>query len=89
MFDRFFSILTSDRSPGQKRISQERFEQLQGTGADKVVMACPFCSIMLKGAQASANAPVEMVDLMTYVDGQLKKIESHSASEKDAPDTHE
>ena len=63
-----------------KRISQERFEQLQNTGADKVVMACPFCSIMLKGAQASTNAPVEMVDLMTYVDGQLKKV---------APSPHE
>jgi Fe-S oxidoreductase len=58
-----------------KRISTERFEQLQATGADTVVMACPFCSIMLKGAQASANAPVQMVDLMTYVDGQLKKIQ--------------
>lgn len=57
-----------------KRISTERFEQLQATGADTVVMACPFCSIMLKGAQASANAPVQMVDLMSYVDGQLKKI---------------
>ena len=63
-----------------KRISQERFEQLQATGAGKVVMACPFCSIMLKGAQASANAQVEMVDLMSYVDGQLKKVE---------PGTHE
>jgi Fe-S oxidoreductase len=58
-----------------KRISQERFEQLQAAGAGTVVMACPFCSIMLKGAQASANAPVEMVDLMTWVDGRLKKIE--------------
>jgi hypothetical protein len=37
-------------------------------------MACPFCSIMLKGAQASANAPVQMIDLMSYVDGQLKKV---------------
>lgn len=55
-----------------KRISQERFEQLQATGAGTVVMACPFCSIMLKGAQASANAPVEMVDLLTFVDGRLK-----------------
>ena len=57
-----------------KRISQERFEQLQATGAGTVVMACPFCSIMLKGAQASANAPVVMVDLMTYVGGRLKKV---------------
>ena len=30
-------------------------EQLAATGADTVVMACPFCSIMLKGAQASAG----------------------------------
>ncbi len=57
-----------------KRISQERFEQLQATGAGTVVMACPFCSIMLKGAQASAGAEVQMMDLMTYVDGQMKKV---------------
>jgi Fe-S oxidoreductase len=57
-----------------KRISQERFDQLQATGAGTVVMACPFCSIMLKGAQASANAPVQMVDLMTWVDGKMKTV---------------
>ncbi len=55
-----------------KRISQERFEQLQATGARTVVMACPFCSIMLKGAQASANADLEMTDLMSYVDARMK-----------------
>ena len=36
------------------RISDVRLKQLQDTGADTVVTACPFCSIMLKGAQASA-----------------------------------
>jgi len=55
-----------------KRISQERLEQLQATGALCVVTACPFCSIMLKGAQASANASTEIVDLMTFVHDQLK-----------------
>jgi Fe-S oxidoreductase len=55
-----------------KRISQERFEQLQATGAGTIITACPFCSIMLKGAQASANATTQVVDLMTYVDGRLK-----------------
>lgn len=53
------------------RISQQRFEQLQATGADTVVMACPFCSIMLKGAQASANASVEMTDVMSFVAAAL------------------
>jgi Fe-S oxidoreductase len=56
-----------------KRISQERFEQLQATGAGTVVVACPFCSIMLKGAQSSSNAQVQMTDLMTWVDGRLEK----------------
>jgi Fe-S oxidoreductase len=65
-----------------KRISQQRFEQLQATGAPKVVTACPFCSIMLKGAQASANATTEFVDLMTFVGGKLK-----SATTRDEPGT--
>ena len=55
-----------------KRISQERFEQLQRTGAPTVVTACPFCSIMLKGAQASSNAETQFVDLMTFVNGRLQ-----------------
>jgi Fe-S oxidoreductase len=75
-----------------KRISEERFEQLQATGAGTVVMACPFCSIMLKGAQASADAPVQMVDLMTWVDGRMKAVKPKgaptSASPAPAPETH-
>jgi Fe-S oxidoreductase len=67
-----------------KRISQERFDQLQATGAGTVVMACPFCSIMLKGAQASTNAPVQMVDLMTYVDGKLKTLHASRQAPDDA-----
>ncbi len=54
------------------RISQRRFEQLQATGAPTIITACPFCSIMLKGVQASANATTEVVDLMTFVDGRMK-----------------
>jgi Fe-S oxidoreductase len=59
-----------------KRISQERFEQLQATGASTIVMACPFCSIMLKGAQASTNAPTQMTDLMSFVNDRLKAASS-------------
>jgi Fe-S oxidoreductase len=68
-----------------KRISQERFEQLQATGASTVVMACPFCSIMLKGAKSSANADVQMTDLMTWVDGQLRKAGSREPAPADEP----
>jgi Fe-S oxidoreductase len=56
-----------EEEPGS-RISDVRFRQLQDTGAGTVVTACPFCSIMLKGAQASAPANnVQFVDLMTFV----------------------
>ncbi len=62
------------------RISERRLEQLQATGAATIVTACPFCTIMLKGAQASANAPVEIVDMMTYVDGRLKAADAAATS---------
>jgi Fe-S oxidoreductase len=61
-----------EEEPGS-RISDVRFKQLQATGANTVVTACPFCSIMLKGAQASAQADTQFVDLMTYVNGKLAK----------------
>ncbi len=62
---------TTEEEPGT-RISDVRFKQLQATGANTVVTACPFCSIMLKGAQASAQADTQFVDLMTYVSGKLQ-----------------
>ena len=59
-----------EEEPGT-RISDVRFKQLRATGANTVVTACPFCSIMLKGAQASAQADTQFVDLMTFVKDRL------------------
>jgi Fe-S oxidoreductase len=60
-----------EETPGS-RISDVRFRQLMDAGASTVVTACPFCSIMLKGAQASVpGSDVQFVDLMTYVNGRL------------------
>ncbi|MGE3512019.1 MAG: (Fe-S)-binding protein [Vicinamibacterales bacterium] len=68
-----------EEEPGS-RISDVRLQQLQATGARTVVTACPFCSIMLKGAQSSAPAAtapgsgdVQFVDLMTFVNGRLQQ----------------
>jgi Fe-S oxidoreductase len=69
-----------------KRISQERFEQLQATGAGKIVMACPFCSIMLKGAQASSNAAVELTDVVSYVAASLVSPAAGPPGPADSPD---
>ena len=63
-----------EEEPGS-RISDVRFKQLQATGANTVVTACPFCSIMLKGAQASAGADTQFVDLMTFVNGKLQSLD--------------
>jgi Fe-S oxidoreductase len=60
-----------EEEPGT-RISDVRFKQLQATGAGTVITACPFCSIMLKGAGASAQSDTQFVDLMTYVNGKLQ-----------------
>ena len=73
-----------EEEPGS-RISDVRLRQLQETGANTVVTACPFCSIMLKGAQASAGGEepgepgkpgkpgknIQFVDLMTFVDKRM------------------
>jgi Fe-S oxidoreductase len=71
-----------EQAPGT-RISDVRFAQLQATGASTVVTACPFCSIMLKGAQTSqpAAGDVQFVDLMTFVSNRLKSAGGPSASE--------
>ncbi len=59
-----------EEEPGT-RISDVRFKQLQDTGASTVVTACPFCSIMLKGAQATAQADTQFVDLMSFIKDRL------------------
>jgi Fe-S oxidoreductase len=59
-----------EEEPGS-RIRDVRFKQLQETGAPTVVTACPFCSIMLKGAQATAQSNTQFIDLMTFVRDKL------------------
>jgi Fe-S oxidoreductase len=62
-----------EEEPGS-RISDVRFKQLRKAGAGTIVTACPFCSIMLKGAQASAGAEggeMQFVDLTTFVKNRM------------------
>ena len=61
---------TSEAAPGG-RISDLRLAELEATGARTIVTACPFCSTMLAGAQASAGTETRVVDLMTYAGERL------------------
>jgi len=54
-----------------KRIGDDRLGQLERTGADTVVTACPFCSIMLKGATSSTGKETKFTDLLTFVQNKL------------------
>ena len=54
-----------------KRIGDDRLGQLERTGADTVVTACPFCSIMLKGATSSTDKETKFTDLLTFVRNKL------------------
>lgn len=78
----------TEEQPGS-RIADIRFDQLEKTGAPTVVTSCPFCTIMLKGAQASdASSDVVVTDLMTYVHDRLGlsgSPESTSAPDHSAP----
>jgi Fe-S oxidoreductase len=67
------------------RISDVRYRQLQATGAGRVVTACPFCSVMLKGAQASTKVETPVVDLVVFVHGRLPKTATGRALAGDAP----
>jgi Fe-S oxidoreductase len=66
-------LLFADKEEASgSRISDVRLTQLQATGASTIVTACPFCSIMLKGAGASGTGEQPaFVDLMTYVNDRL------------------
>jgi Fe-S oxidoreductase len=66
-------LLFEEKEEGT-RISDVRFKQLRETGAGTILTACPFCTIMLKGAQASAQVETQVVDLMTFVNGRLQRV---------------
>jgi Fe-S oxidoreductase len=72
-------LFADQESEAGSRISDIRLKQLKDTGANTVVTACPFCSIMLKGAQATGQDDVQFVDLMSFVQQRLPMDAAASA----------
>ena len=55
-----------------KRISHCRLEQAEKTGADTVVTACPFCSIMFHDAIAETGREgMKTIDLAQAIEERL------------------
>jgi Fe-S oxidoreductase len=64
------------------RINQNRADEALGTGADKIAVACPFCSVMLhdgvtvRAQEAGADAPAaEVLDIASLLLESVKAKE--------------
>ncbi len=54
------------------RVNHKRFAEVEATGVDTVVVACPYCPIMLKDAANQANREdVKIVDVAELVAARL------------------
>ncbi len=52
---------------GTKRINITRFQEAQGTGADTLAVACPFCMIMLTDAAKELKSDMQVKDIAELV----------------------
>ena len=61
------------------RINQNRGDEAMATGATKIAVACPFCSVMLNDAvtvrsqEQGIEAPAEVVDVATLLLDRVKR----------------
>lgn len=58
--------------PERKRISHERFEQLETTGANSIVTLCPFCNAMLDEASRAKGSQIKVLDISQVVKSSIK-----------------
>ena len=56
-----------------KRINVERTEELLGTGADALAVACPFCMTMISDGAKALGSDVPVYDIAEVVAGQLER----------------
>ena len=56
-----------------KRINVERTEELLGTGANALAVACPFCMTMISDGAKALGSEVPVYDIAEVVAGQLER----------------
>jgi Fe-S oxidoreductase len=52
---------------GLERVSANRFQEAQATGAEALVVGCPFCMVMLNDAKKDANSGMAVLDVAEVV----------------------
>jgi Fe-S oxidoreductase len=61
-------VADDSREHGKQRVNQRRFAELMQTGATTVVVACPYCPIMLRDAAGALKRDdVEILDVAEIV----------------------
>jgi len=58
---------------GNRRVNQERFAEVQASGADVLAVGCPFCMVMLTDAKKDAGSEMEVLDVAEIVARQLEQ----------------
>ena len=56
---------------GDERVNTNRFREALATGADKLIVGCPFCMIMLNDARKDGNSEMTLLDIAEVVVQQL------------------
>jgi Fe-S oxidoreductase len=61
-----------EEEQGSERVNANRFREAMATGADALVVGCPFCMIMLNDARKAANSELPLLDLVEFVSIQTE-----------------
>ena len=56
-----------EEEEGQERVSSNRLQEAEGTGAKTLAVGCPFCMVMLTDAQKAADSQLEIQDVAEIV----------------------
>ncbi len=60
-----------EEEPGEKKVSVERMQEAQATGAEAIAVACPFCMRMFEDADKELGGQTSVVDIAELVADNL------------------
>ncbi|MCY3833766.1 MAG: heterodisulfide reductase-related iron-sulfur binding cluster [Chloroflexi bacterium] len=56
-----------EEEDGERKVSMERYQEAQSTGAEALAVGCPFCMRMFEDARAEAGGGPQVVDIAEIV----------------------
>ena len=60
-----------EEEPGDKKVSMERYQEAQSTGAEALAVACPFCMRMFEDAGSEAADGPRVMDIVEIIADSL------------------